>query len=177
MKECFAPVSDGDAHILILGSFPGELSLEKQQYYGHPRNGFWSIMAQILGFDTTLDYPARIDKLRENRIALWDVLQSCNRNGSLDSAIEKGSIVVNDFESLFNRCPELSAICFNGRRAEAEFKKHVLPLMHARLGKCELICLPSTSPALASLTFQQKLSAWLTIRDKLQSAASRPGPR
>ena len=175
MKECFEPVLCGDAKILILGSFPGELSLEKQQYYAHPRNCFWFIMAEILGFDATLEYPARIDKLTENRIALWDVLQCCRRNGSLDSAIEKGSIVVNDFEYLFQRCSELSAIFFNGRRAEAEFKKHVLSLLDARLDECELICLPSTSPALASLSFQQKLSAWLMVRDKLQSPESRVG--
>jgi hypoxanthine-DNA glycosylase len=173
IQECFEPVAASSARLLILGSFPGQLSLQKTQYYGHPRNCFWIIMAGILGFDPAITYPERIEKLVENHIALWDVMRSCRRDGSLDTAIETDSIVVNDFGSLFRRCARLDTICFNGSRAQKEFMKHVLPLMRTASLDCELFRLPSTSPALASLSLEQKLAAWMRIKDRLHRT-SRP---
>ena len=97
----FPPVCTGSDLVLILGSFPGRSSLEKREYYGHRTNGFWPIMGQLLGFDPRISYPERLERLKINRVALWDVLTSCSRSGSLDSSIERDSMVVNDFKDFF----------------------------------------------------------------------------
>jgi hypoxanthine-DNA glycosylase len=124
----FPPVSTGLDLVLVLGSFPGKASLQKQEYYGHPHNGFWRIMGELLKFDPQLSYPARVRVLNRNRIALWDVLTSCSRKGSLDSSIQKDSIVLNDFENFFEKNRFIHTILFNGALAEAEFRSHVLKL-------------------------------------------------
>jgi len=92
----FPPIAKPSASILILGSMPGIASLEATQYYAHPRNAFWPIMADLYGFEVTLPYPARIEALKAANVALWDVLQQCERQGSLDSAIKKASRIPND---------------------------------------------------------------------------------
>jgi TDG/mug DNA glycosylase family protein len=156
----FPPVVDSSARILILGSIPGEASLRAGQYYAHPRNTFWRILAEIIGFDPGTAYENRLDALKHSGIALWDVLHSCQRKGSLDSAIEISSIKVNDFEAFFTVHPGIKLICFNGAAAEQCYKKHV---MHksAQTG-IHHIRLPSTSPAHAALSFHQKVAAWRT---------------
>jgi hypoxanthine-DNA glycosylase len=166
-KTCFPPITGEHARILILGSFPGEMSLARQQYYAHPRNSFWPIMANLLSFDAKADYHVKVTELIRNRIGLWDVLEHCHRSGSLDTAIEPESVLVNDFGQLFNTCSEIRAIYFNGSRAEKEFRKRVLPISHLSGGDLELIRLPSTSPAYASLSLEQKLSAWSEIKKYL----------
>ena len=98
---CFEPVADSNSEILILGSMPGRESLAAEQYYAHRRNAFWKIMSDLLGFDPDSSYGTRLQELKTARIALWDVLQSCTRVGSLDSSIDAGSITVNDFQSFF----------------------------------------------------------------------------
>ena len=85
--RCFPPIASPDARILILGSMPGRASLAAGQYYAHPRNAFWPIMGSLLDFDASRDYPARVDALKVAGIAVWDILDSCHRPGSLDSAI------------------------------------------------------------------------------------------
>jgi hypoxanthine-DNA glycosylase len=158
--ESFAPITNPSAKILILGSMPGVASLKANQYYAHPRNAFWPIMGTILNFDATLPYPGRINALKEGGVALWDVLQQCERPGSLDNAIKNGSRVVNDFATFFQQHPHIKTIAFNGAEAEKTFKKHVLTTKD--IPTASLIRLPSTSPA-HTLPLIEKLAAWRHI--------------
>lgn len=155
-----APVYAVSARILVLGSMPGARSLADEAYYAHPRNAFWPIMSELFGFSRELPYALRLERLRENRIALWDVIGQCRRRGSLDQKVEPGSIVANDFQPLFAACPALSLVAFNGRLAEQSFQRYVLPDLPESLARIETVRLPSTSPAHAALSFQQKCAAW-----------------
>lgn len=136
---------------------PGVLSLQANQYYAHPRNAFWPIMGTLFGFDAAAPYAARIEALKAANIALWDVLHSCVRPGSLDSAIEKGSREANDFAAFFKTHRALQRIAFNGGEAEKSFRKYVLPQVD--LGTIQLTRLPSTSPAHA-IPLQTKIQRW-----------------
>lgn len=153
----FAPLSRPSAKVLILGSMPGVASLAAQQYYAHPRNAFWPIMASIAGFDAAAPYAARVEALTRGGFALWDVLQSCVRTGSLDSSIRAGSRVPNDFAAFFSAHPGIRLVCFNGAEAQQSFARHVLPGL--RIDGLRYVRLPSTSPAHA-LPFEHKLAAW-----------------
>ena len=159
-----APQARPNARILILGSMPGAVSLAQQQYYAHPRNAFWPIMAQLAGFSTDLAYADRIRALNCAGVALWDVIASCQRSGSLDSAIRHEQ--PNDFQRFFASQPQLQAIGFNGAKAWQSFKRQLLPL-NILPSDITLLTLPSTSPAHASISFQQKLEQWQKIRDFL----------
>ncbi len=164
---CFAPLALPTAQLLILGSYPGITSLEKQEYYAHPRNVFWDIIAEIVGFKRTLEYRDRTLILQQAGIALWDVLLSCKRSGSLDAKIESSSITINDFNSFFKNHPMIRAIVFNGTRAEQEFKKRVVPISADLLVSKELLSMPSTSPAMASLSYRKKLERWSVVAEYL----------
>ncbi|CAB3709817.1 DNA-deoxyinosine glycosylase [Achromobacter pestifer] len=154
----FSPVATPAARVLVLGSMPGVASLKQARYYAHPRNAFWPIAAQVLGFDPQLDYPRRLLALQAAGVALWDVLQACERPGSLDANIRGDSLVPNDFTSFLHAHPAITRICFNGGKAAALYRRHVLPgLASATL---EYVDLPSTSPAHAAASFEQKLAAW-----------------
>lgn len=155
-----APQAQPNARILILGSMPGAVSLAQQQYYAHPRNAFWPIMAQLLGFAVDLPYTDRIRALNAAGVALWDVIASCQRSGSLDSAIRHEQ--PNDFQRFFASQPQLQAIGFNGAKAWHSFKRQLLPQDILPPG-ITLLTLPSTSPAHASISFQQKLTQWQNI--------------
>lgn len=152
----FAPITSNDANILILGTMPGTKSLELNQYYGHKQNNFWKFMFTILKEDFSDDYPAKKALLQKNKIALWDVLQFCERVGSLDSAIKNE--IANDFETFLKNHPNIKTILFNGQKAAAFFKKYV----HLQK-EYHLITLPSSSPANASKNFQSKLEEWKII--------------
>jgi hypoxanthine-DNA glycosylase len=163
----FPPVSDARARILILGSMPGEASLRARRYYAHPRNGFWPIMGELLGFAVAeADYEERCGHLTEAGIALWDVLAACHRSGSLDASIVTSSMVVNDFAAFFDRHPRVTRVCFNGGMAERIYRRRVLPSLAPGAAGLTLRRLPSTSPAHASLTLADKTAAW---RDLLAS--------
>lgn len=151
----FPPVCAPDARILILGSMPGEASLQAQQYYAHPRNQFWPIITRLLKAGPDLPYAERTALLRTNRIALWDVLQSCTRKGSLDSAIQAEQ--ANDFAAFFKKQNSISHIFFNGRKAEASFRRLVQPAIVCT-AKCRT--LPSTSPANATCSLERKYEIW-----------------
>ena len=152
----FPPISTPHATILILGTMPGTKSLELQQYYGHSRNNFWRFMFEILDEKFSDDYETRKLILLKHNVALWDVLQFCDRIGSLDSAIKNE--ISNDFNSFLKNHPNIKTIVFNGQKAAALFKKNV------QLNKkYNLITLPSTSPANAGRTFESKLNEWKTI--------------
>jgi double-stranded uracil-DNA glycosylase len=160
----FEPVAQADARILILGSMPGRDSLRAAQYYAHPRNTFWRIMADILHFDAGVPYQNRTAALSAARIALWDVLHSCRRPGSLDSSIEANTVVVNDFQSFFLRYAGINAVIFNGSKAEHYYVRRVLP--HLDANPPLYFRAPSTSPAHASLSYARKLEIWRGLLGK-----------
>ena len=163
----FAPIADPHAEILILGSIPGKASLDANQYYAHPQNVFWRIMGELLDFDPTVaSYAEKITALKSARIALWDVLQSCRRQGSLDSSIESASRRVNDFKLFFTQHAQIRHIFFNGAKAEVCFRRDVLNKNIPGLRQMHLTRLPSTSPAHAMLSFVQKRDQW---RERLKS--------
>jgi len=159
--QSFPPIEQADARILILGSMPGEASLSAGQYYAHPRNLFWRIMGELLGFDPAAPYSQKAQALKSARIALWDVLRSCRRKGSLDSGIDDESLVPNDFAAFFRQHPRITRVFFNGAKAEACYHKHVCHTIGTEAIEC--LRLPSTSPANASIPYESKLEAWQEI--------------
>ncbi len=159
--RCFPPIASPDARVLILGSMPGRASLAAGQYYAHPRNAFWPIMGCLLDFDASRDYPARVDALKVAGIAVWDILDSCHRPGSLDSAIADDSLVANDLPGFLAAHAEIQHVFFNGAKAESCFRRHIkLTIAEPQIGFARL---PSTSPAHAGLSFARKLEAWRVI--------------
>jgi hypoxanthine-DNA glycosylase len=152
----FPPVERPDALILILGSLPGRRSIAEQEYYAHPQNAFWRIMSELYGIEG--DYAERCGQLTEARIALWDVLMSSFRPGSMDADISLSEAKPNDFGRFFREHVSVRLIAFNGRKAEQLFGRFVDPLGVAE--GVRRIVLPSTSPAYASLSFSGKVAAW-----------------
>jgi hypoxanthine-DNA glycosylase len=160
----FPSIATSSATILILGSMPSVESLRQHQYYAHKRNAFWRIMAAMFGFDTSLSYRERARQLKDNDIALWDVIKACERSGSLDTKIKNTSIEINDFATFFRKHPHIRKICFNGSMAEQQFRKHVIPILSDdHFADIVMARLPSTSPAMASLSFDKKLAAWSKV--------------
>jgi TDG/mug DNA glycosylase family protein len=162
----FPPISQPDARILILGSIPSRESVARQRYYAHPRNGFWPILTALLGTEATT-YEERAALVVRRGVAIWDVLQTCFRTGSLDSAIDDRSIVTNDFDAFFRDHPHISRIYFNGAKAEAVYRKYVLPTLSGAAASLPLRRLPSTSPAHAGMTVAQKQAAWRSLLDDI----------
>jgi len=156
------PIVSANTRLLILGSFPGVASLRAQQYYGHPHNQFWKILQAIWPAHPMATgeggYPQRCQWLLDRGLGLWDVYASCERAGSLDSAIRNAQ--VNDFASLKAHCPQLKLIAHNG----GESYKHA-KLVRSSLGveHFPLVKLPSTSPANASWSLERKLAAWREV--------------
>ena len=164
----FPPIADSKAVVLILGSMPSTRSLADQQYYAHPRNDFWHIMISLLSGGNGAGYEQRKDLLLQNRIALWDVLNTCQRRGSLDSSIKNETVVVNDFGSFYSKHPQIKSVFFNGARAQQEYNKRVLPTLDQKFRGINYARLPSTSPAMASLSREQKLQAWRVVLEALE---------
>lgn len=154
----FPPILGDAPQFLILGSAPSVASLAAGQYYGHPRNAFWWIMSQLYWPDRSLDYPQRCERLIEQGIAVWDVLASCERPGSLDSAIVAGSEVCNDIPGLLREQPQIRCLLLNGGKAQQSFRRHLRPQLDASLPS--IVNLPSTSPANARMRPQEKLAHW-----------------
>ena len=142
---------------------PGELSLQEQQYYAHPRNAFWYILGELLSIPEDTSYSEKLAILKERGIALWDVLYACERQGSLDVSINNATIQPNNFTSLLLSNRSIELIIFNGAKAEHEFKKRVLPELPKQLRLIYQVRLPSTSPAMASLKKEEKLKIWKDI--------------
>jgi len=159
----FSPIAGAGARVLVLGSLPGRMSLEKQQYYAQPYNAFWKIMGQLFGAAPELPYERRLEMLRENGVAVWDVLAAGERSGSLDSAIVASSIVVNDFGAFLGAHRDIRLICFNGNKAAELYRRRVLPKLTPDVAVIDTELLPSTSPAHASRTFAQKLARWSEV--------------
>jgi len=157
----FPPIVSENATVLILGSMPGETSLQRQQYYAHGRNAFWYIMEHVCGACEKSNYTEKVQQLHKVGIALWDVLKHCEREGSLDSKIDKATQVANDFESLLNAHPRIRCIFFNGQKAAKAFRRHVWSGLSADIReRVSLATLPSTSPAHAALSKEGKLAQW-----------------
>ena len=148
----YPPVADADARILVLGTMPSVESLRQGFYYAHPRNAFWRILAEIFGEEIPTSAEEKKQLLLRNRIALWDTLRSCEREGSLDSAILRPE--PNDIPALLAACPEIRTICFNGAASQQLFYRHI-----GHIEGMEMIRLPSTSPAY-TLSYAKKLAAW-----------------
>lgn len=165
----FDAITSPNPKILILGSMPSKTSLNKIQYYAHPQNSFWYIIESLFSNKTNLDYQLRIKLIQDNNIAVWDVLKNCIRAGSLDSAIKKNSMVVNDFNAFFSAFPSIKFLFFNGTKSETEYKKQVLPDLLPGFAQLESCRLPSTSPAMATLKPKEKLEYWSIIKKKLYS--------
>ena len=157
----FAPIEAPGARILVLGTMPGIASLEAQQYYAHPRNAFWRITGELFAFDAGAPYAERAAQLARAGVVVWDVLQGCVRPGSLDAAIERGSEIPNDIVGLLARQPGITRIGLNGGTAARLFRRHIEPQLAA--DNLELLALPSTSPAHAGQSFEQKLAAWRAL--------------
>ena len=150
------PIARADARVLILGSMPGAASLQAGQYYAHGQNRFWRYMDALVGAGTSLPYPQRVQRLCDARIAVWDVIATCRREGSLDSAIRDEA--ANDFDRFLRLHPDIATVLFNGAKAQSSFNRQARPVpMRAGLN---LLRLPSTSPANASQPDAVKLAAW-----------------
>ena len=152
-----APVWSPQARLLVLGSFPGVMSLQAGQYYAHPRNQFWPVLSALWGEDlVAMPYAQRLDTLRRRGLAVWDVYAACRREGSLDSAIQAAEH--NDLAGLVERLPDLRAIAHNGGESARSMR------ITGALG-LPVFRLPSTSPANASWSFVRKQAAWRAAFD------------
>jgi double-stranded uracil-DNA glycosylase len=172
----FPPVSSPSARVLILGSLPGQLSLERCEYYANPQNAFWRIMAARIP-RLPLDYAGRVAALIEHGIALWDVLAAATRTGSLDAAIGKDAIP-NNFRAFFHAHPHIRLVGFNGATASKLYASHVMPTLDEAQRAIENHLLPSTSGAHATLTFAEKTRRWSALLGDSVTAArasSMPG--
>ncbi|RZJ08497.1 MAG: DNA-deoxyinosine glycosylase [Rubrivivax sp.] len=150
-----APVFDARARLLVLGSFPGAASLQAAQYYAHPRNAFWPAMGALVGEDLlALPYAERLHALRRHRVAMWDAVAACKREGSLDTAI--GCVEPSDLRELVSRLPRLRAVACNGALAH---KQTLLALYDVGT---PVLRLPSTSPANAGVSLTAKIETWRT---------------
>lgn len=155
----FDPVVTDLSRVLILGTMPGVASLRKQEYYGFPHNAFWRIITALTGGEKVPEeYADRLEMIRRSGLALWDVCHSCRREGSLDSHITDEA--PNDIGGLLTAHPQLRAVVFNGTPAFRLFKRH---LGLATVGERAVLVMPSTSPANASWSFEQKLEAWAEL--------------
>jgi hypoxanthine-DNA glycosylase len=141
--------------VLILGSFPSEKSLDTGEYYANTRNQFWRLLGSLIGFDAELPYTERIEAVTAAGVALWDVVHSCRRVGSLDANIDRKTLVLNDFHSFLTEHPTIERGFVNGLTAYTLFQQADIALPAARL--------PSSSGAL-TMSFADKLAAWQVVR-------------
>ena len=161
----FSPIVSRYSRVLVLGSMPGVASLEAGQYYAHPRNIFWRLMEDLFAVPMTAHYADRVSALLNAGIAVWDVLQSCERAGSLDADIVDVGSQVNDFMAFLQDYPDIAYVFFNGHKAEQVFRRQVLTQLPASVIsgiRCQR--LPSTSPAHAGMSYAEKLQHWQALR-------------
>jgi len=156
----FDPIIDDNSRVLILGSMPGKISLEKGEYYAHSRNTFWKLIYSIFGAQPDQTYEEKKSFLKLRKIALWDVIKECYRSGSSDSKIINP--IINDFEGLLARNPNIRYILFNGKKAESLFKRNVVNIAKYQI---ILFTLPSSSPANASISLNNKMETWNQIKE------------
>ena len=158
MPPGLAPLGTADARLLILGTMPSVQSLQRQQYYGHPQNAFWRLLFALWEEEWSPDYADRVAFVERHRLAVWDVLAACQRQGSADAAITDA--VANDFVSFAQQHPQLRAVAFNSVGAARFYDRLVRPDPFAALPK---VTLPSSSPARA-MKFSEKFAAWQPLK-------------
>ncbi|ODA39360.1 DNA-deoxyinosine glycosylase [Desulfosporosinus sp. BG] len=164
LLRSFPPIVEEQSRVLILGSMPGVESLRLQQYYANPRNQFWKIIFALFDLEPVEEYEERTRFLRSQRIALWDVIKMCSREGSLDSKIREEQ--VNDFSSLFKKYPQIKAVMFNGGKAFETYKKWI---GFSAPENVTFHKLTSTSPA-NTKKYEEKLREWCVLRNLLEGA-------
>lgn len=152
-----APVFDKDSKVLILGSFPSVRSREEGFFYGHPQNRFWKVTSQIFGEELPVTIDEKKAFLIRNHIALWDVIGSCEIDGSSDSSIR--DVTVNDLSVILGTA-DIRAIFLNGKKAEQYYLKYLFPIL-----KRDAVCLPSTSPANAAWNLEKLITVWGAISE------------
>jgi len=157
-----APVTGNEPRVLILGSFPSVLSLEKQEYYGNPKNRFWAIMEELFAVPAGLPYPYRIALLTQHGIALWDVVRTCERRGSADNRILNP--VPNDIAGFVRVHPTIRLVALNGSTAARFYHRF------ADVPGLPSVILPSTSPANAAVPFAEKIRKWRIVADNCEEA-------
>ncbi|KZZ32099.1 DNA-deoxyinosine glycosylase [Oleiphilus sp. HI0086] len=159
----FPPVLGEEPTVLILGTMPSVKSLQEKQYYGHPRNAFWWILAQLCSFDLALPYVQRLEEAKRCGIAIWDVAHSCYRPGSLDSNIDQSTMKANDIQGMLEQNPSIKLIAFNGQAAAKLYKKFI----GVSVTPDTTLNLPSTSPANAAMSKEDKLASWCAMKEFL----------
>lgn len=164
------PSIGADCRVLVLGSMPGDASLQAVRYYAHPRNRFWPVMASICGFDPVASYEHRVSCLHQAGVGLWDVIGQCERRGSLDAAIVRGSEIANPLDEVLMAHRSIVAIALNGGKAAEAFRRHVQPRLQG-IRMPALFALPSTSPANAAIRHDALRGAWAAISPLLRVPA------
>ena len=159
----FGSVARADARVLILGTLPGKVSLERGEYYAQQRNTFWCIMGELAGASPALPYGDRLCLLKDYGIAVWDVCAAGQRSGSLDSAIRLATVETNDIGAFLLAHPGIGLICFNGKKAKEIYDRKVVQNPLALFERVRYAVLPSTSPAHAAMSYHQKLSRWRIV--------------
>lgn len=157
-----------DCRVLVLGSMPGVASLQAARYYAHPRNRFWPLMQALCGVDAGLPYAERLAALNAAGVGVWDVIGQCQRRGSLDAAIVRGSEVPNPIASLMARLPQLRAVACNGAAAHQAFVRFIAPARVPPRTALAVWSLPSTSPANAAWPLARLQAAWHPVADALR---------
>ncbi len=157
----FPPVSTPGARVLVLGTLPGRLSLERGEYYANSQNTFWKIIATQIA-ELPPDYAGRLAALSQHGIALWDVLAAATRSGSLDADIGEDAIP-NHFSAFFHIHPNIRLIAFNGATAAKLYERLVLPTLAEPHRVIARAALPSTSPAHAGMPFAEKVVRWSVL--------------
>ena len=157
----FPPQVAAECRVLILGTVPSLRSLELRQSYGHAQNLFWPLMGELFDAGPELPYAERIARLQRRGVGIWDVLKQCERPGSLDSSIVPDSEVPNAIPQLLRKHATIQAIALNGGKAQQAFRRHIVPQLDATLrDRIEILALPSTSPANASIPRVEKRRRW-----------------
>ena len=173
-SEGFPAVATSESRVLVLGTLPGPESLRQRQYYAQPRNAFWRIIGELFGAGPDEPYARRLKRLKESRVALWDVCASAYREGALDAAIRPDSIVVNDFTRFLRAHPRVQLICFNGQTAEKLYRQRVMSGMPESMQGIRRQVLPSTSPAYAAMSYANKLKRWEIVRREAGRSVENP---
>lgn len=175
----FPPQVGAHCRLLVLGTVPSLRSLALQQSYGHAQNLFWPFMGELFDAGPQLPYAERIARLHARGIGIWDVLRECRRPGSLDSSIDPASERPNDIAGLLRAQPGIRAIALNGGKAQQGFRRHIVPSLDpATLAALQILALPSTSPANASMSRAAKFARWQVLREHAAAAAApRTGQR